>query len=47
MFGLDMGVTSAIPWSNLTAAGAAFDDIQVEFVRNEVNNLPEFDGRFL
>ena len=46
MFGLDMGVTSAIPWSNLTAAGAAFDDIQVEFVRNEVNNLPEFDGRF-
>ena len=45
-FGLDMGVTSAIPWSNLAAAGAAFDNIQVEFVRNEVNDLPEFDGRF-
>ena len=45
-FGLDMGVTSAIPWGNPTAAGAAFDNIQVEFVRNEVKDLPEFDGRF-
>jgi len=45
-FGLDMGVTSAIPWSNNTAAAAAFDDIQIEFVRSEVNDLPEFDGRF-
>jgi len=45
-FGLDMGVTSAIPWGNPAAAGAAFDTIQIEFVRSEVNDLPEFDGRF-
>ena len=47
-FGVDMNVTSSISWSSspLAAAGAAFSNIQVEFVRNEVKNRPEFDGRF-
>ena len=46
-FGVDMNVTSPISWDTpLAAQGAAFQDIQVEFVRNEVEDLPEFDGRF-
>ena len=47
IFGTDMGVTSPVSWDNLAAATlAAFGDIQVEFAKREVEELPEFDGRF-
>ena len=47
IFGTDMGVTSAVSWDDLAAAQlAAFSDIQVEFAKREVEELPEFDGRF-
>ena len=47
IFGADMGVTSPVSWDNLAAAStAAFGDIQVEFAKREVEELPEFDGRF-
>ena len=47
IFGADMGVTSAVSWDDLAAAKlAAFGDIQVEFAKREVEELPEFDGRF-
>ena len=46
-FGVDMGVTSPVPWDNAAAAMLAqFDAIQVEFVQKQVKNRPEFDGRF-
>ena len=45
-FGVDMGVTNPVSWSNPTAATTAFQSINIEFVRREANDLPEFDGRF-
>ena len=47
IFGIDMSVTSPVSWDDLASAkAAAFGDIQVEFARREVEDLPEFDGRF-
>jgi len=48
MFGVDMGVSGALPWLPPSTAAelAAFLNIQVEFVKKEVKDLPEFDGRF-
>ena len=45
-FGPDMNVSSAVPWTGTTGATGAFLNLTVEFVKKEVRNLPEFDGRF-
>lgn len=45
-FGPDMNVSSTVPWTGLLGAAGASTTLTVEFVKKEVRNLPEFDGRF-
>ena len=45
-FGVDMNITNPVSWDAPLANTFAHQNIKVEFVRNEVNDLPEFDGRF-